>query len=542
MKIAGMTTIFASVALFAAVALATDAAALPWALVARSGQEAPGLWVPANFTEFTLASKLGPGGRVVFGIPAPGSLPPGQAGVYGWTSAGGLSLLAAYSTTPDAEFASATRVVQGDDGDVALLAELRPKPVPLCGQGIPLVGPPVLYGRVGTALARVALWNDPAPGAPEGWVFHDFADAILGASHSIFYAGTSPDACSEGADPTLFRFDEAGTTTLVVRHGMEAPGAVAGTTIDQVLPGAAIADDGTVAVLASLSTLTAFTPHAIYGFDADAVLAPLVMTGSPTVMAGGASFEALGAPVSNGAGDLAFYAILDDALIDFPDPSLRGLWVPDGAGSVVELFRAGDAVPGAPAGAVFADLRPFIPSILDPEGLRINASGEVAFVQSIEVAPELYERGIFGPDGSGAVALRMQTGDPAPSIAGATVSSLALLGFSDDRRIAVAADLNGPTVDASNDRALYLLDPSGVATLLHRNGDLFEFGASQMRPTYLRVASFDRGLSHVAVELGSNDGREAVFISPLPEPSASMLATTVWASLLTRWFLHKRSS
>ncbi len=542
MKSRCMTRIVASVALFAAVALATDAAALPWTLVARSGQVAPGLGVPAKFSEFTLASKLGPGGRVVFGIPTPGLLPPGQAGVYGWTSAGGLSLLAAYSTTPDAEFAGAAGVVQGDDGDVALLAQLIPNAAPPCGGGIRFVGPPVLYGRVGTALARIALWNDPAPGLPEGWVFHDFADAILGASHSIFYAGTSPDACSEGADSTLFRFDEAGMTTLVVRHGMEAPGAAAATTINQVLPGAAIADDGTVAVLASLSTLTAFTPYAIYGFDSDAVLAPLVMTGTPTAMAGGAIFEALGAPVSNGAGDLAFYAILDDALIGFPDPSLRGLWVPDGASGVVELFRAGDAVPGAPAGTVFADLRPFSPSILDPEGLRVNASGEVAFEQWIEVAPELYERGIFGPDGSDAIALRMQTGDPAPSIAGATVSSLALLGFGDDRRIAVAVDLTGPTVDISNNRALYLVDPSGVATLLHRNGDLFEFGASQMRPTYLRVASFDRGLSHVAVELGSNDGQEAVFISALPEPSESMLAATVWVSLLTRLFLRKRSS
>ncbi len=531
-----------SVALAAAVALATDAAALPWALVARSGQEAPGLWVPALFQEFTLASKLGSGGRVVFGIPSPTLLPGFQAGVYVWTQAGGLTVLAAHGTTPDAEFSDATRVVQGDDGDTALLAELVPDAGPACGGGIRFVGPPALYGRVGTELARVAQWGDPAPGAPDGWVFHDFSDAILGASHSIFHAGLSLDSCDDGADPALFRFDEAGTMTLVARSGMQAPGAPDGTTIDLVLPGAAIADDGDVAVLASLSTLTAFTPYAIYGFDSADVLAPLVMTGSPTAMADGAVFEALGAPVSNGAGDLAFYAILDDGLIGFPDASLRGLWVPDGAGGVIELVRVGDAVPGAPPGSVFADPETWAPSILVPEGLRINASGEVAFVQEIKTSFELREHGIFGPDGSGAIALRMQTGDPAPSIDGATISSLELLGFGDDRRIAVAARLTGPGMEVYNNHALYLIEADGNATLLHRDGDLIEVEAGQMWSTYLHVASFDRALEHVAVEVGSGDGREAVLISTLPEPSEAMLAAAVWVSLVSLWLLHERSS
>lgn len=536
------TRIFASIALAAAVALATDAAALQWALVARSGQEVPDPWIPSHFTWFTLASKLGPGGRVVFGIPPPTLIGSGQGGVYAWTHEEGLTALAVYRTKPDADFSNATRVVQSDDGDIALLAELVLDAASACGGGIRLVGPPAFYGRVGIGLARVAQWGDPAPGAPEGWVFHDFSDAILGASHSLFYAGLSPDACGYGANPALFRSDEAGTTTLVARRGMQAPGAPDGTTIDWVFPGAAIADDGRVALLAFLSTLTAFTPYAIYGFDLDDVLAPLVMPGTPAAMAGGAVFEALGAPVSNGAGNLAFYAILDDGLIAFPDASLRGLWVPDGTGGVVELFRVGDAVPGAPPGSVFADPETWAPSILVPEGLRINASGEVAFMQEIEAPSEVRRNGVFGPDGGGAITLRMQTGDPAPSIAGATISSLELLGFSDDRRIAVGAHLTAPGIEAYRNHALYLIEANGDATLLYRDGDLFEFEARQMRPTSLLVASFDRPLSHVALELGANDGQEAVFRSTVPEPSAAMLAAAVWVSLVSRWLLHERSS
>ncbi len=535
-------TTLASFALASALALASDAATLPWELVARSGDEAPGLSRPAHFSEFTLAANLGPGGRVVFGIPAPSVIASGEGGVYAWTHDDGLTLLAAFGTTPDAEFLHAARVVQGDDGDIALLAVLSPNAALSCGEGIAIFGPPALYSRVGTELARVATAGDAAPGALDAWVFANFADAIVGATHSLFYAGLAPDACDVGAATTLFRVDQAGTATLIARRGMPAPGAAGGTTIEHVLPGAALADDGRAAFLAKLSSLTAFPLQAIYGFDLLNVLAPLVVTGSPTAMAGDAIFDALGAPVSNGAGELAFFAILDDGLNDFPDASLRGLWVPDGSGGNIEVFRAGDTVPGGPMGSVFADLHTWLPSILVPDDLRINASGEVAFADWIEVTPGLFARGVFGPNRSGTITLRMQTGNPAPSIAGATLSSLQVLGFSDDRRIAVLATLIGPGVEPPISRALYLIEADGAATLLHNYGDLFEFGAGQLMPTVLHVASFDRELSHVALELRAFVGIEAVFTSTLPEPSASMLAATVWLSLVSRWPLHQRSS
>jgi hypothetical protein len=128
---------------------------------------------------------------------------------------------------------------------------------------------------------------------------------------------------------------------------------------------------------------------------------------------------------------------------------------------IAPVALSGQQAPGTPAGVTFSSLL---------TGLRLNAEGEVLFAASLlhtSGVDATNDRGIWGPDGAGGLALVARIGDPAPGAAGATFKTfLGRAALNDAGQSAFVGFLNG--VSTSVDSGVWGPGPDGGLTVLAR--------------------------------------------------------------------------
>lgn len=179
----------------------------------------------------------------------------------------------------------------------------------------------------------------------------------------------------------------------------------------------------------------------------------------------GVQFSTFTWPSINAAGEVAFKSQLAGPGVDATNNQgvYSGL-----AGSIDEIARTGNPVPGAGPGVVFGSIT------ATPV---INHLGNSSFVAGLAGAgiTTTNNAGIFAGS-PGSLSLIMRNGVSAPGIGGGV--TIGTFGnptngnpaFNINNRSAFIADLSGPNVNSTNQRAIYT-DASGPLTLVARQGN-----------------------------------------------------------------------
>ena len=200
------------------------------------------------------------------------------------------------------------------------------------------------------------------------------------------------------------------------------------------------------------------------------------LTPNPTVQDEWISGERFDALVVNRAGDVAFTGYIDplDPVDMYSD---AGIWIRNAAGSTSPVALTDDIAPGTAA-------EPF----LYFNHINLNASGQVAFDASLDIADPATDHGIWvGLPGS--LNLVVREGDPAPGTAGETFDSL-LMGptLNDSGEIAFFAKLR-----ESGTYGLWAAASDGNLSLIARMGDMLEVKSGDFRTIEL-IGPIDGGL------------------------------------------------
>ncbi len=198
----------------------------------------------------------------------------------------------------------------------------------------------------------------------------------------------------------------------------------------------------------------------------------VIGNGSPMPGPAGAKLDGLSDPVINQAGILAFTGYLDAFSVPL-NTGLEALWTIDTFGTIHEIARAGNSVPGV-SGAQFGDFIgvPF----------QMNHTNQIAFLATINGASTNNDSGIWATDKNGNLVLVVREGEQVQVSPGVfrTVRSISF-------------------VDSSQS-----------------NG----------------AESAWTDQSYLAYTLNFTDSTSGIFISAVPEPSSLLLAALGVASLL----------
>lgn len=320
-----------------------------------------------------------------------------------------------------------------------------------------------------TTLVRT---GDPAPGGPGGANFTSLSPSTHNDSGEIaFHAGTT-----EYRFDGLFKRDADGALSLIARRDGPAPGAP-GALFDYQFDFHQLDNAGGLAFTAGLTGLGVVTigsfrnNRGIWGPGADGALSLIARAGYPAPGAPtGSVFEDFFNFVQlNESGAVAFhdFAFREDPAGHYYRP---GIWKTDASGALALIAQDGDPAPGTPDGVSFSHFQQF----------ALNDTGAIAFMSWIDGPGVTAENGLgmFGPDPSGALSLRLRTGDPAPG-AGAGVqfarqsdpSSPNNVSLNNAGAVAFCAELTGPGVTEANDTGCWLSEPDGALRLAVREGD-----------------------------------------------------------------------
>jgi hypothetical protein len=225
----------------------------------------------------------------------------------------------------------------------------------------------------------------------------------------------------------------------------------------------------------------------------------------------GVSFSALGAPLINSSGDVAFRSFLSGGDVT-GSTNDRGIWA-ESAGSLNFAIRNGSHAPGTPADVNFAGIS--VPTF--------NASGRIIFYSTL-TGPSVVTLGNpnnvgLWSDSTGTVDLITRSGDPAPG----TPSGVNFLNsfikvevLNAAGQTAFTSFLDGPDVDGSNGEGIWLGVP-GNLTLVARTGSHAPGTASGV--------NFRQNFS---LEPALNDAGQVAFSGRLTD-SAANGNTGIWA-------------
>ncbi len=379
----------------------------------------------------------------------------------------------------------------------------------------------------------------------------------------VLSGAVAADACTDA--PTLAVVAPGATDAegLLALTGDLAPGTTDGVRFGSTFRWSprSLNASGQLAVVAGLDDGS----EALYRWDPRTGLTLLARTGEPAAIAGGVTFAALGEAAIAEDGTPIFFAADADApsgSIGFAGeaPPFDTLWGPDGEGGVRPLASVGTAAPGAPDGSVFAPYETALLTVPSPLAPVVNDAGEVAIVLPVDIPNLGVARGVFGPDASGGLSLRMLALGAAPGIPGFSVAHPVVVGIDNDRRILIQAriwpsgfpgetetDANGivPIPPGELESALYLLEPHGSKRLLLRGSDPLEIRADDPQPigsNGLILVSTNADLSRLALHvfqdgIGSDS---AVFLLEVPEPRALAAHCAALATLAA--LARRRSS
>ena len=158
---------------------------------------------------------------------------------------------------------------------------------------------------------------------------------------------------------------------------------------------------------------------------------------------------------------------------------------------------------------------------------RINDLGEIYFDADVahEADPATPRPGIFRiRGGSSAIELFAAVGGPAPGLPGVTLAEARIGRLFESGHYLWLARLQGAGVDASNDRAAFLTEPSGVTRLVLRTGDAVDVqgdGSDQRVLADFETDTGPRGATGPVVqafELRFGDGSSGVFLGSPSSP------------------------
>jgi hypothetical protein len=200
------------------------------------------------------------------------------------------------------------------------------------------------------------------------------------------------------------------------------------------------------------------------------------------------------------------------------------------------LLRDGSPAPGLPAGVNIA----FGDTSLTNQQLRLNDIGGILFATRLAGTGVVFgstDRAVFaGPDDD--LRLIMRAGDdaPVPGQSGVRYVFSQEFEINDNDQVVFYAGLGGAGVTSANDFALFFDDPLLGATMIVREGDLFDVGGGDLRTIADGGIRFSTPVSgddpvqaltddgRVAFALRFTDGSTGAFVAAVPEPASAVLA------------------
>jgi hypothetical protein len=380
------------------------------ALVARTGDHAPGTPSGVNYGAFNSASSrrsllLNDTGQAGFGA----LLTDGSGGI--WSEGSGSLALVARTGDHAPGMPSGvnysgfglSRFVLNNAGHTAFYGFLT-------GSGVDDSNNQGIWSEGSGSLALVARSGSQAPGTPNGVNFGGFnTSAVLNdAGQTAFFA----TLIGSGVDGTNYQgiwSEGSGSLALVARLGSHAPGTPSGvsysvlgepgwnnagqTAFNAVLTGSGVdstnsdgnwsGGSGSLALVARRGDHAPGTPSGVnYGFLKDH-------------------------PLLNDAGQTAFFATLIGSGVASAND--EGVWS-EGSGSLALVAREGDHAPGTPSGVNFALLSGSSNTFQLPD---LNELGQSAFIATLggSGVDSTNNAGIWATDRTGALQLIARIGD-----------------------------------------------------------------------------------------------------------------------------------
>ncbi len=515
----------------ASLLVAPPALATEWQKVAFLGDPAPGM-PEGSVVTWLREAAVRDDGIVFFAAAAP--LPARFEALYAWSAATGPALIARLDDAPtsagDPSFSvhpgiAAIRIHSDGPTVVDRFASLVACPPAsstedtasfiLDGAGtlVPVVGP-------GAAV----------PGIEPGWIFDGSMyltndPPLINAQGELAFLARIERANVCDADPyrpiagALFGPDGSGGITLAAISEQQAPGESPGAAIFPTIL-IELNDAGELAFAADLRLgPSGPTVPAVYRWDAMHGLRPVARKFAPAP--GGGSFVGP-AEWALRLGD-GGHVVFDDFEAFVASP-FGGIYAHDEATGLRAVVRRGDVLPGAPAGFV----------VRDGGGFAVNANGEVAF--AAQVGPPDTDAGakwgVWAPDRAGEMVLRLLDGQPAPGLAGLAIHEPSVLAFSDERRLLVETNLEGPGTNGY-ERVWYIVDATGPPRFLARVGDSFDVEPGQSVKLSKGDLRSDSHLRHFAVLGGGPFNEPMLFYAAVPEPAPWIGGLAAFAALGT---------
>ena len=314
------------------------------------------------------------------------------------------------------------------------------------------------------------------PGLPGDARFSYFGyDPVIADTGQVAFQAKlvrGPGGVTAEDDTGIWATDPLGALQLVAWEGHQAPGTPDGALFEELFDGGysdssspILSGSGHLAFMAPLRVgnggVTSANDLGIWALAPGGELELVVRKGDPPPGLGSSEFTGFFAGASlNDAGEIAFRAFL---------PSRgEGIWGPDGAGGLMPVALKEGPVPGV-TGATFALFRQ--PALSDSGGVAFRAN--MAQLGSLVTAAD--DLAIWGPDATGALALRAREGRAAPGApAGALFDHLEDPFVDASGEVAFRGRLRtgtGGVID-ENDAGVWGPDGSGALTLLAREGDL----------------------------------------------------------------------
>jgi hypothetical protein len=467
-------------------------------------------------------------------------------------------------TAPGVVFSTFDRPSLGSQGQVAVLATLS-------GPNVDATNNDALYAGVASAPVLVTREGSPVPGLGASVLSAGTTAPTMNAPGSIAFTGSLKGPLVNQSNNAAIFAGPPGATTVVIRKGDPGPDTAPGVTIlswGVTRPTPLYNTQGHVAFSALLTSSAAPDLRAIY---AGPPTAPKLVALSTFGTPGGAGpYNAFTDPVLNNHDGVAFWSLLtappdqDQAivasdpnntatlvlvaqkgahapgtapLVRFGDlnrfPSINnngqvafsaalvgdvtpthnaGVWA-GSPGVISVVARAGDAVPGSPAGTTYGNAF---------SGPNINATGRVTFAATIANAPPESDLALFS--GAGLVSLVAREGDRAPGTPADVVFGqfLDVPGVNADGQLAFRALVAGPGVTGANDLALFATTPGGDLLLVAREGDVLDLGLGQ--PVQLKdIALYTGSGGQDGLPRSLNDEGQLAFsatLSSLTAPGA----------------------
>ena len=382
------------------------------------------------------------------------------------------------------QFLSVGTPVLNNAGEVVLVGRAGPP-----GAGIQETISGIWLADVPGNLTLLLPEGEQAPGTPSGAVFLSFFLPILNDRGEIAFNGLlkiGQGGVDDSSDEGQWGPGASGALALLAREGSQAEGVPVGANFRTFSfanlngAGPVMNDSGEIAFTGVLQTgtggVTGQNDTGIWGPGAPGIPTLVAREGSQAPGApAGVIFDDLaefaGSPSLNDAGDIAFSARLEPFIGGVAGNNDRGLWGPDAFGNLTMLARGGSPAPGAPAGALFSNGGFGF-------GLVLNDSGQVAFPGQMEPGfggvTTLDDAGLWGPDGSGHLTLRVREGSQAPDTAeGAVFESFHLPGFNNSGDLAFRAFLKEGAggVDFLDSIGIWLENAAGDLALIARAGN-----------------------------------------------------------------------